>query len=49
MKELFIIKTGTPDYDPDIDDLNMYYYKERVGYSLILVGGFLLLIALLYS
>lgn len=47
MKELFIIKTGTADYDADIDDLNMYYHKQQVSYGLMLIGGFLLLYALL--
>jgi hypothetical protein len=47
MKEYFVIKTGTPDYDPEVDELNMSYYKERVGLMLILVGGLLLIGALL--
>jgi hypothetical protein len=47
MKEYFIIKTGTPDYDEDVDMMNIRYQAEQLPMILILVGGFLVVIALL--
>jgi hypothetical protein len=47
MKENFIIKTGTLDYDEDIDELNIYYYKQRINYFLMIAGAVLVLYAVL--
>lgn len=47
MRENFIIKTGTADYDEDVDELNFFYVKQQSAYMLILVGAILVLVAVL--
>jgi hypothetical protein len=47
MKEFFVIKTGTSDYDDDVDELNMVYSRQRFALGMILFGGFLVLAALM--
>lgn len=47
MKEYFTIKTGLPFYDADVDELNIYYHRQQVAYGLMLVGGILVIWALL--
>jgi hypothetical protein len=47
MKENFTIITGTPDYDENVDELNIFYVKQQYAFGLILIGGILILVALL--
>ena len=47
MKEQFVITTGTKDYDSNIDELNMYYTRQKFAYGMMLIGAILVLVALI--
>jgi hypothetical protein len=47
MREFFIIKTGTPDYDEHVEELNLYYERDKIAYMFILIGGILVVVSLL--
>jgi len=47
MKEFFVIKTGLPFYDEDIDMKFMHEGKERVAIMMMLVGAILVIVSLL--
>jgi hypothetical protein len=46
MKENFIITPGNLDYNTDIDNVNIYQFRQDTAYALILFGALLMLIAI---
>ena len=47
MKERFIISTGTPDFGPEVEELHMYYNREKVALFMMLIGGIMVIISVL--
>lgn len=47
MREFFKIKTGTPFQDENLEELIMYYDRQKVCYVLLLAGLVLLLYAVI--